>query len=103
MKDRVITMSNRSNFLTDTEHKAAREQFDKQHTELQVAMEKMCRKFKLGKTDYRPLWAAVDKKQKIYKWTEDAKRRTKKPKDMRNLERACQNNKISCPHKMTLF
>ena len=89
--------------MTGAEHKAAREQFDKQHTELQVAMEKTCCKFKLGKTDYTPLWAAVDKKQKIYKWIEDIKRRTKKPKDMRNLERACQNNKISRPHNMTLF
>ena len=29
--------------------------------------------------------------------------KTKKPNDMRNLERACRNNKISCSHKMTLF
>ena len=55
MKDIAITISKRFNFLADAEHKAAREQFDKQHTELQVAMEKMYHKFKLGKTDYTPL------------------------------------------------
>ena len=57
IEDKVITMSNHSNFSMDAKHKTAREQFDKQHTELQVAMEKTCRKFKLGKNDYTPLWA----------------------------------------------
>ena len=40
MEDNAVTMSDRSNFSTDSKYKAAREKFDKQHPKLQVSKEK---------------------------------------------------------------
>ena len=88
MEDKVAVMSDRSNFSTDAKHKVAQEKFDKQHTELQVSKEKTCRKFKLEKTDRTPLWGQADRRQQIYKWVGDIKKKTGKPKDMWNMEQA---------------
>ena len=41
MEDKAITMSDRSNFSTDAEHKVMREKFDKQHPKVQVSKENL--------------------------------------------------------------
>ena len=90
------------NFDSETEHRVTQESFDKQHRELQIACEKKCRTFRLGRVDYTPLLSRADKRQKIYKWVQDFKGRPHWVRDPRNLERACRNNGIECPHKMSM-
>ena len=70
-KSNVMTQA--ENFLTKTKHNDARESFDRQHTELRIACEKKCRKFRIGRSEYTPLLASIDRRQKIYKWIQDYK------------------------------
>ena len=64
--------------------------------------EKKCRKFRIGRSEYTPLLASTDRRQKIYKWIQDYKTRPERTPDTRNLEQACRNNCIGCPHKMSV-
>ena len=100
MEEKSHVMMRAKNFTSETEHNDARESFDKQHTELQIACNKKCRKFRIGRSEYTPLLASTDRRQKVYKWIQDYKARPERTPDTRNLERACRNNDIECPHKM---
>ena len=48
MKEKSNVMMQAENFTTEAKHNDARESFDRQHTELQIACEKKCRKFRIG-------------------------------------------------------
>ena len=102
MEEKSHVMMRAENFSTETEHNDARESFDRQHTELQIACEKKCRKFRIGRSEYTPLLASTNRRQKIYKWIQDYKGRPEWTPDTRSLERACKTNGIGCPHKMSV-
>ena len=101
MEEKSDVMMQAENFMTEAEHNSARESFDKQHAELQIEHEKKCRKYRIGRSENTPLLASTDRRQKIYKWIQDYKARPEQTPDTRNLERACGNNDIGRPHKMS--
>ena len=45
-----------------------------------------CRKYKIGRTDLSPLFAAVDQKKKIYKLIDDFKTKPNSKMNVNNLE-----------------
>ena len=86
MEEKSHVMMRAENFSTETEHSDARESFDRQHTELQIACEKKCRTFRIGRSEYTSLLDSTDRRQKIYKWVQDYKARPERTPDTRNLE-----------------
>ena len=64
MEEKAQVMLRAENFTSETEHNDARESFDRQHTELQIACEKKCRKFRIGRSEYTPLMASTDRRQR---------------------------------------
>ena len=62
MEEKSHVMMRAENFMSETEHNDARESFDKQHTELQIACEKKCRKFRIGGSEYTLLLASIDRR-----------------------------------------
>ena len=71
MEEKSHVMMRAENFSTEAENNNARESSDRQHTELQIACEKKCRKFRIGRSGYTPLLASTDRRQKVYKWIQD--------------------------------
>ena len=67
MEEKSHVMMRAENFSTEAEHNDAWESFDRQHTELQIACEKKCRKFRIDISEYTPLLASTDRHQKICK------------------------------------
>ena len=67
MEEKSHVMMQAENFSAEAEHNDARESFDRQHTELQIACEKKCRKFRIGRSEYTPLLASTNRHEKIYK------------------------------------
>ena len=64
MEEKAQLMSRAENFASEAEHNDARDSFDKQHTELQIACGKKCRKVRIGRSEYTPLLASTDKRRK---------------------------------------
>ena len=94
MGEKTQVVMRAENFTSEAEQNDARESFDKQHTELEIACEKKFRKLRIGRSEYTPLLASTDRRQKIYKWIQDFKERPQRTPDTVNLERACRNNGI---------
>ena len=94
IKEKALVMSRAEN---------ARENFDRQHTELQIACEKKAGNSESADQNTLHCWPrSTDICQKNYKWIQDFKERPQKTPDTRNLEQACRNNGIECPHKMSV-